>query len=507
MSGGGSATKVAAAAGSELAQLLKLSDPGLLKTKAYVGGKWIGAVSNKLYPVVNPATGEVIVEVPDMGTEDVKDAVDVAHEGFQSWKAKTAKDRSTILRRFFDLMVESKNDLGTILTAEAGKPLAEARGEIMYGSSFIEWFAEEGKRTYGQLIPETDKSKRFLVKREPIGVCGIITPWNFPNAMITRKAGAALAAGCSIVARPAEDTPLSALAIAELAERAGIPPGVFNVVTSSRDNASAIGKELSSNSLVKKLSFTGSTSVGKILMKQSSDTVKKLSLELGGNAPFIVFEDADIDMAVRGLMNSKFRNSGQTCVCANRVFVHEDVHDEFVEKFTHEVERLKVGDGMEKGVSQGPLINESAVEKVDLLVQDALQKGALATTGGERHPLGGNFYSPTVLMNCDLTMMVSSAEIFGPIAPIFKFAEEDEVVQWANNVPVGLASYFYTNNLQRGFRVADALEYGMVGFNEGLISSEVAPFGGVKESGLGREGSFCGIDEYLEYKYICMGGM
>ena len=483
---------------------LVLKDPSLLKTKAYISGEWQSADDATTFEVKNPATGETIATVPRMGTTETCRAIDTANTAWPAWRATTAKHRATILRKWHDLMLENADDLAKILTTEQGKPLAEAKGEILYAASFLEWFAEEGKRVNGDTIPTPANDKRIVVTKEPIGVCAAITPWNFPAAMITRKVGPALAAGCPIIVKPAEATPLSALALAVLAERAGVPRGVFNVVTGE---PKAIGAEMTANPIVRKLSFTGSTPVGRLLMAQCAPTVKKVSLELGGNAPFIVFDDADLDAAVAGAIASKYRNSGQTCVCTNRFYVHDKVYDAFAEKLRVAVEQLKVGRGTEDGVTQGPLINEAAVLKVESHIEDALAKGARIVTGGKRHALGHGFFEPTVLADVTPAMKVARDETFGPLAPLFRFSSDEEVIRLANDTEFGLASYFYSRDIGRVWRVAEALEYGMVGINTGLISNEVAPFGGVKQSGLGREGSHYGIDDYVVIKYMCVGGI
>ena len=482
---------------------LALKDPSLLKTQAYVNGRWIDG--EKTFPVYNPATGELVANVTDLGPSDVADAVDAAHAAQPAWAAKTGKERAAVLRRWFDLMVENADDLATILTAEMGKPLAEARGEILYGASFIEWFAEEAKRIYGETIPGHQADKRIVVIRQPVGVVGSITPWNFPNAMIARKVAPALAVGCSFVARPAELTPLSAIAMAVLAERAGVPAGIFNVLPSS--DSAGVGQELCANPKVAKITFTGSTRVGRILMKQCADTIKKMSLELGGNAPFIVFDDADLDAAVEGALIAKYRNGGQTCVCANRIYVQSGIYDAFAAKLAEKVRGMKIGNGFEEGVTVGPLISEAALKKVEEHVSDALAKGARVLEGGERAEQGGTFYRPTVLADVTTDMKVAREETFGPVAPLFRFEDEAEAVAMANDTEFGLASYFYSKDLARVWRVAEALESGMVGINTGLISTEVAPFGGIKQSGLGREGSRHGVEDYLELKYLCMGGI
>jgi len=483
---------------------MKLSDPTLLRQHAYIDGTWMAADSAATFDVLNPATLAKIGSVPKMGAAETKRAIAAAETALPLWRAKSAKQRAEILKKWFALVMAASDDLAILMTSEQGKPLAEAKGEVVYGASFIEWFAEEGKRLYGDTIPSPSPDRRLVVIKEPIGVVASITPWNFPLAMITRKCAPALAAGCTVVAKPAEDTPLSALALAVLAERAGIPKGVFNVVTG---DPLAIGGEITSNSTVRKLSFTGSTAVGKLLMQQCATTLKKVSLELGGNAPFIVFDDADLDAAVTGAMASKYRNTGQTCVCANRIYVQDAVYDDFVSKMTAAVKTLKVGDGFEDGVSQGPLINNAAIEKVERLVQDAKDKGATLVAGGTRHALGGTFYTPTLLTDVTADMACSTEEIFGPVAAIYRFADEADVITKANATHSGLAAYFYARDIGRVWRVAEALEYGIVGINEGVVSTELAPFGGVKESGLGREGGAYGIDEFVEVKYICMGGL
>ena len=481
-----------------------LKDPSLLRSQSFVGGRWIGADAGAVTVIRNPATGRQIVMVPNLGAVETRRAIESASIALVSWRERPARDRATVLRRWFELILANQDDLALILTSEQGKPLAEARGEIAYGASFIEWFAEEGKRIYGETIPAATADKRIHVLRQPVGVCAAITPWNFPVAMITRKAGAALAAGCTMVLKPAPQTPLSALALAVLAERAGVPTGAFNVVTG---DAVAIGGELTANPLVRKLTFTGSTRTGKILMKQCADTVKGVSLELGGNAPFIVFDDADVDAAVAGAMASKFRASGQTCVCANRMLVQEAVYDAFAAKLAHRVKALLVGPGLDEGIDQGPLIDQNAVRKVEAHVADAVAKGAMVLTGGKRHALGGTFFEPTVLSGALPSMLIAREETFGPVAPLFRFSTEAEAVAMANDTEYGLAAYFYSRDVSRVFRVSEALEYGIVGVNTGIISTEVAPFGGIKESGLGREGSRHGIDEYLEMKYVCHGGL
>jgi succinate-semialdehyde dehydrogenase/glutarate-semialdehyde dehydrogenase len=483
-------------------QALSLKDAKLFREQCYIDGAWVSA--KKTFPVNNPATGAILGSVPDLGATETRRAIEAAERAWPAWRAKTAKERAAILRKWFDLMMAAQEDLAQILTAEQGKPLAEARGEIAYGASFIEWFAEEGKRAYGDVIPTHQADKRILVIKQPIGVAAMITPWNFPNAMITRKAGPALAAGCPVVLKPAGQTPFSALAMAELAERAGIPKGVFNVITG---DSRAIGAELCANPTVRKLSFTGSTEVGRILMKQSADTVKKLSLELGGNAPFIVFDDADLDAAVEGAIASKYRNAGQTCVCANRIYVQDAVYDAFAAKLTEKVKAFKVGAGTEPGVVIGPLIDEQGMKKVESHVADALGKGARIILGGKRHERGGLFFQPTVLTGVTPEMLVSHEETFGPVAPLIRFGTEDEAIRLSNASEFGLASYFYSRDVGRIFRVAEKLEAGMVCANSGILSTEIAPFGGVKQSGLGREGSKYGLEEYLEVKYILLGGI
>ena len=472
--------------------------------KAYINGQWVEADNRATISVTNPATGEVIGTVPKMGATETRRAILFASEALPAWRAKTAKARARILRNWFDLIIKNQEALAQLMTAEQGKPLIESRGEIIYGASFIEWFGEEAKRVYGETIPGHVADKRLIVIKQPIGVCAAITPWNFPSAMITRKVGPALAAGCTMVLKPASQTPFSALALCQLAEEAGVPPGVFSCVTGS---ATEIGGELSSNPIVKKLSFTGSTEIGKLLLAQCATTVKKTSMELGGNAPFIVFDDADIDEAVKGAMISKYRNAGQTCVCANRILVQDSVYDVFVEKFSKAVSSLKVGNGADDGTIIGPLIDDRALAKVEEQVSDAVKKGGKVIIGGKRHSLGGSFFEPTVISGATKEMLAFKEETFGPLAPIFKFTTEAEAIALANDTQFGLAAYFYGQNISRVWRVAEALEYGIVGINEGLISTEVAPFGGVKESGLGREGSSHGIDDYLEMKYLCIGGI
>ena len=483
----------------------KLNDSSLLHNQAYINGTWVSTGTS--FDITNPADGSTIASVPNMGAEETRRAIDAAKAAFPTWSAKTGKERAAIMRKWFELMMMHATDLGALMTAEQGKPLAEAKGEVVYGASFIEWFAEEAKRVSGDVMASPWSDKRLLTIRQPIGVCAAITPWNFPIAMITRKVAPAIAAGCTIVIKPAEQTPLSALAMVELAHRAGLPPGVINVVTADAQRSIEVGKALCDSPILRHLSFTGSTPVGRILMQQCAPTVKKLSLELGGHAPFIVFEDADLDAAVEGALVSKYRNAGQTCVCTNRFYVHEAIHDAFVEKLAAGAIRIKVGNGFEQGVAQGPLIDDQALAKVEEHVADALAKGAKVLTGGKPHALGGLFYEPTVLANVTGEMKVMHEETFGPVAAVSTFKTEEEAIAAANDTEFGLASYFYSRDIGRVWRVAEKLEYGMVGINTGLISNEVAPFGGVKQSGLGREGSKYGIDEYLEMKYLCMGGI
>ena len=485
---------------TDLRALLK--DPTLLPNKAYVAGEWVDAADGATFAVTNPARGDVIARVPDLTRADAARAIAAADKARHEWAARTGKERAAILRKWYDLCLVNQDDLGTILTAEQGKPLPEAKGEVVYGASFIEWFGEEAKRIYGETIPGHQRDKRITVIKQPIGVAASITPWNFPNAMIARKVAPALAAGCGFVCRPAAETPLSAIALAVLAERAGVPGGVFSVITSSR--SSDIGKEFCENPAVRKLTFTGSTEVGRILLRQAAEQVLKCSMELGGNAPFIVFDDADLDKAVEGAMISKFRNNGQTCVCANRIYVQAGVYDAFAQKLSAAVQKLAIGDGLKTGTTTGPLINESAVEKVQEHIADVLASGGKILTGGKRHALGGTFFEPTVVTGVLPTAKVATEETFGPLAPLFKFDTEEEIIALANDTIFGLASYFYSRDIGRITRVQEALEYGMVGVNTGLISTEVAPFGGVKQSGLGREGSHHGIEDYLEMKYICL---
>jgi succinate-semialdehyde dehydrogenase/glutarate-semialdehyde dehydrogenase len=484
---------------------LQLKNPALLKTKGYIDGKWVDGDSGKRIVVTNPATGATIAEIADMGAAETRRAIEAADRALPAWRARTAKDRAAVMRRWFDLVIAHTEDLALLMTTEQGKPLGESRGEVAYGASFIEWFAEEGKRAYGDVIPTTQGDRRLFALKQGIGVCAAITPWNFPIAMITRKVAPAFAAGCTVVAKPATLTPLCALALVELAEQAGFPPGVFNMVVGR--SSSAIGQELCTNPLVRKVSFTGSTEVGRVLLRQSADTVKKLSLELGGNAPFIVFDDADLDAAVEGALASKYRNAGQTCVCANRIYVQDGVYDEFAKRFAARVAQMKVGSGVEPGVLVGPLVEASAVAKVEEHIADALAKGAKLVEGGKRHALGGLFFEPTVLTDVTSDMMVAREETFGPLAPLFRFKTDEEAVAMANDTEFGLASYFYSRDVGRIFRVAEALEAGMVCVNSGILSNEVSPFGGVKQSGLGREGSKYGLDDYLEIKYLCLAGL
>ena len=482
---------------------MKLSDPGLLRSQAYIDGRWREADDGKQFAVTDPATGELIAEVADIGLSETREAIEAAHAAQPAWAAKTAKERSQVLHRWFCLIEQHREDLAILMTREQGKPLAESRGEVSYGASFVEWFAEEAKRLYGDVIPSQGRDKRLLTIKQPVGVVAAITPWNFPIAMITRKAAPALAAGCSIVIKPSEDTPLSALALAELAARAGVPAGIVNVLPSNK--AAVIGQELCENPKIRKLSFTGSTRVGKLLMQQCSHTMKKLSLELGGNAPFIVFDDADIEQAVAGAMASKFRNAGQTCVCANRILVQDGIYDAFMQRFLAAVEQLELGNGLDPRVNQGPLINAAAKHKVMSLVDDALSQGARQLTPPQMQE--GHFVAPVVLADVTPAMDIVNEEIFGPVAPVIRFETEAEAIAIANDTPYGLAAYFYSRDVGRIWQVSEALEYGMVGINEGIISTEVAPFGGIKESGIGREGSRHGMDEYTEYKYLCMGGL
>lgn len=486
---------------------MQLTKSSLFMEKAYIGGEWVEADSGASFEVTNPATGEVLGRVPDMGKSETARAIAAADEAWPRWRSMCAKQRGSIMRRWHDLLLENQEYLATLMTCEQGKPLAEARAEIGFAAAFIDWFAEEGKRIYGDVIPSPNPDWRIVVLKQPVGVCAAITPWNFPAGMLARKAAAALAAGCTMVAKPAESTPFSALAMARLAEEAGVLPGVINVVTGSASHAPDIGREFTENPVVRKISFTGSTEVGRLLMAQSAKQIKRLSLELGGNAPFMVFDDADIDAAVAGAIASKYRNTGQTCVCANRFYVQEGVYEEFAAKLAEAVGTMKVGPGLEEGVVQGPLIDEEAIAKVERHVSDAVSKGARIMVGGRRHVLGGTFYEPTVL--CDVTeeMVVSTEETFGPVAPLYRFRDETDVVALANDTEFGLAGYFYSRDMARIWRVAEALEYGLVGVNAGVTSVEVAPFGGMKQSGMGREGSKYGIDEYVEIKYVCLGGL
>ena len=484
--------------------MLQLKDPSLLRQQAFINGVWCDADDGKTLAVTNPATGEQLGTIAYMGANEARRAIEAANAAWPAWRKKNAKERAGILRKWFELVMANQEDLALIMTSEQGKPLAEARAEVASAASFLEWFGEEAKRIEGDTLPSPWGDKRTVVLKEPIGVCAAITPWNFPSAMITRKVGPALAAGCPIVLRPADLTPYSALALAVLAERAGVPAGVFSVITGA---SRAIGAEFTSNPIVRKLTFTGSTEVGRVLMQQCASTIKKLSLELGGNAPFIVFDDADLDAAVEGAMASKYRNAGQTCVCANRIYVQDGVYDVFADKFAAAVQKLKVGNGVEAGVTQGPLIDEKAVAKVEEHIADALAKGGRLLTGGKRHALGGSFFEPTVVADVTPAMRVAKEETFGPLAPLFRFKTDDEVIAMANDTEFGLASYFYSRDIGRVWRVAEGLESGMVGVNTGLISNEIAPFGGVKQSGLGREGSKYGIDDYLQIKYVCLGGI
>ena len=493
-----------ATAKAQIAEGVFLKDPKLFRQQCYVDGQWIDAESKRSIPVNNPADGSVIGTVPSLTAADTRRAIQAADKAFPAWRAKTAKERAKILKAWFDLMLANQDDLALLMTAEQGKPLNESRGEVVYGASFIEWFAEEGKRAYGDVIPTPTNDRRIVVTKQPVGVVAAITPWNFPNAMITRKAGPALAAGCTIVIRPATSTPYSALALAELAERAGIPKGVLNIVTGP---SGEVGRELTANPIVRKLSFTGSTEVGKVLLEQCAKTVKKVSMELGGNAPFIVFDDADVDEAVKGAMLSKYRNTGQTCVCANRFLVQDGVYDAFASKLAEASRKLRVGNGLKGETDQGPLIDMAAVAKVEEHIKDAVDKGAKVLSGGKRHQLGGSYFEPTVLTEVNTQMKVAREETFGPLAPLFRFRTDDEAIQIANDTEFGLAAYFYSRDIGRVWRVAEALEYGIVGINVGIISNEVSPFGGMKESGIGREGSKYGLDEYLETKYMCMGGV
>ena len=481
-----------------------LKDPRLFREACYVNGVWTHATSGRTFDVDNPATREIIGKVPSLSAAETRHAIEAANAAFPAWSKRTAKERAAILRRWFELLMENQEDLARLMTLEQGKPLAESRGEVAYGASFFEWFGEEAKRVYGDTIPQHQADKRLMVIKQPVGVVACITPWNFPLAMITRKAGPAIAAGCTVVCKPAEQTPFSALALAELAERAGLPKGIFNVITG---DPKEIGGELTSNPIVRKLSFTGSTEVGKLLMAQCAGTVKKISLELGGNAPFIVFDDADLDAAVEGAIASKYRNTGQTCVCANRLLIQDNVYDGFAEKFSAAAKKLKPASGLDSGATQGPLIDDAALEKVELHIRDAQAKGGKILAGGKRHSLGGRFFEPTILIDVTPQMQLAREETFGPVAPLFRFRSEAEAIALANDTEYGLAAYFYGRDIARIWRVAEALEYGIVGINTGIISTEVAPFGGMKESGLGREGSKYGIEEFLEIKYLCFGGI
>ncbi len=479
-----------------------MDENALVRDACFIGGRWVGAESGATFPVHDPATGELLATVPDMGATETRQAIESAQEALAGWRALLGKERAAVLRRWYDFILQHKDDLAALMTAEQGKPLAESKGEIMYGAALVEWFAEEAKRVYGDTIPSPFPKARIVVLKEPIGVCAAITAWNFPLALVTRKAAPAMAAGCTVVVKPAEQTPLCALALAVLAEQAGVPAGVFNVVTGEPE---AIGRELTSNPIVRKVSFTGSVEVGRLLMRDSAETVKRLTLELGGNAPFIVFEDADLDAAVQGALLSKFRNTGQTCVCADRFYVQSSIYDEFAERFATAVAKLQVGDGRAEGVEQGPLIDEQALTKVSAHVEDAQARGGKVLVGGRPHALGRTFYEPTIITEANQDMLVAKEETFGPVAPLFRFETEEEVVAQANDTEYGLASYVYTKDASRVWRVSEALEYGMVGVNTGFITTEVAPWGGVKQSGVGREASHYGIEEYLELKYLCLG--
>lgn len=484
---------------------LQLNDPSLFRAQAYIGGSWIDADSGETFDVIDPVDGTVVGTVANLGVAETRRAIEAARDAMPAWSGLTAKQRGAIMRKWFDLLIENQEDLAQLMTAEMGKPIRESRGEAVFAANFVDWFAEEGKRAYGEIIPTHDNSKRLMVLRQPIGVVAAVTPWNFPMAMITRKIAPAMAAGCASVVKPAQDCPITALAVAVLAERAGVPAGVLNVVTSLEPVE--IGRELSTNPIIKKISFTGSTAVGKLLMAQAAGTVKAVSMELGGNAPFIVFDDADIDAAVEGAIASKYRNTGQTCICANRMFVQDAVYDEFSTKFAEKASQLVVGPSNEDATEIGPLVNSAALTKVSALVEEAIGDGATALTGGSAHDLGGTYYQVTVLGDVTPSMRMSDEEIFGPVAPLYRFDTEEEAIQLANDTPFGLASYFYAGGLARIWRVSEGLEYGMVGVNTGLISTEIHPFGGMKESGIGREGSHHGLDEYLETKYVCLGGV
>jgi succinate-semialdehyde dehydrogenase / glutarate-semialdehyde dehydrogenase len=486
---------------------LALKDATLLRRQAFINGEWVNANGSKTYPVTNPADGMTLAQVPDMGAEETRAAIEAANKAWPAWRGKTAKERGVILRKWFDLILANQEDLARILTAEQGKPLAESRGEVGFGAAFIDWYAEEAKRITGDVLSTYSADRRIVLLKQPVGVVGAVTPWNFPSAMVTRKCAPAIAAGCTVVLKPAEDTPLSCLALIELGVRAGMPAGVINVVTGRRESAPAIGQELTTNKLVRKISFTGSTEVGKILLRQSATTVKKVSLELGGNAPFVVFDDADLDRAVVGAMGSKFRNMGQTCVCAQRFYVQDGVYDKFAQKLVEAVKKLKVGAGWEADVTQGPLINAKAVAKVEKHIADAKSKGAKVALGGTKHSRGGLYFEPTVLTDVPEVCAMSVEETFGPVAPLYRFKTEEDVIRMANDTDYGLAGYFYTQDIHRAWRVAEALEYGVVGVNEAVVSSEVVPIGGFKESGIGREGSKYGIDAFLEIKQVTMGGM
>ena len=486
---------------------LALRDPKLLRQQAFIGGRWVGAMSGRTYAVSNPADGAVLATLPDMGAADTQAAVAAAEAAWPAWRARTAKERGAILRRWYDLILAHQDDLARILTAEQGKPLAESKGEVVFGANFVDWYAEEAKRVLGDVLQTYSADRRVVILKQPVGVVAAITPWNFPSAMVTRKCAPAIAVGCTVVLKPAEDTPLSCLALVELAQRAGVPPGVINVVLGRADSAPVIGRELTSNRAVRKVSFTGSTEVGKILLRQSADTVKKVSLELGGNAPFIVFDDADLDRAVAGALGSKFRNMGQTCTCANRFYVQARVYDRFAQKLVDAVKTLKVGPGWEPDVAQGPLINGQAVKKVEAHIEDATRKGARVALGGRRHGRGGTYFEPTVLIDVTPEALISREETFGPVAPLCRFDTEADVIRLANDSAYGLAGYFYTRDLGRAWRVAEALEFGVIGVNEAVISSEVVPIGGFKESGIGREGSHYGVESFLEIKQVTMGGL